>query len=164
MQSASSSSAEYCMRIAIACGTADGRRMAFVAGAVSDLTFLSLHSLLGAGAFLVFAIIAAAGGMYVYRVLPETRGVALAEVQHLLNPESTGIPSPALLASHLWSCARLRHCVVTEMRPDEWSRFKLQDTACSAWRAPVFLPTLKKGRMPRRAFCEKQAGCGGSLK
>ena len=61
-----------------------------VIGAVTDFTFLSLHGWLGPSAFLVFASVAAAGGVYVYRVLPETRGASLAEVQELLKPRNAG--------------------------------------------------------------------------
>lgn len=64
--------------------------LSLAAGAATDFTFLSLHSLLGSGAFLVFAAIAAAGGVYVYMVLPETRGATLAEVQQLLKPAVAG--------------------------------------------------------------------------
>ena len=60
------------------------------AGAATDFTFLSLHDLLGASTFLVFAAVAAAGGLYVFRVLPETRGATLAEVQQLLGPPAAG--------------------------------------------------------------------------
>lgn len=66
------------------------------AGAATDFTFLSLHSWLGPAAFLVFASVAAAGGVYVYRVLPETRGATLAEVQQLLKPTSAGAPASGL--------------------------------------------------------------------
>ncbi len=54
------------------------------AGAAADLAFLSIHSALGAGSFLVFGAVAAAGGVYCWAALPETKGRSLAEVQALL--------------------------------------------------------------------------------
>ena len=46
--------------------------------------FLSLHSRLGPLAFLLFALLAAAAGLWVYAVVPETAGRTLQEVQALL--------------------------------------------------------------------------------
>ena len=54
------------------------------AGAVADTLFLTLHNLLGPFVFLLFALLAAAAGLYVAAVLPETRGRTLQEVQSLL--------------------------------------------------------------------------------
>ena len=51
------------------------------AGAVADTLFLTLHNLLGPFVFLLFALLAAAAGLYVAAVLPETRGRTLQEVQ-----------------------------------------------------------------------------------
>eukprot|EP00891_Asterochloris_glomerata_P006599 jgi/Astpho2/6599/fgenesh1_pm.00101_%23_4_t len=53
--------------------------MLFLAGAVSNLCFLSLHTALGAASFLIFGGIAAAGGIFVYFMVPETKGKTLAE-------------------------------------------------------------------------------------
>ena len=55
------------------------------AGAGSNLCFLSLHTALGAASFLLFGGIAAAGGIFVYFMVPETKGKTLAEVQALLG-------------------------------------------------------------------------------
>jgi hypothetical protein len=44
----------------------------------------------------VFAIVAGAGGVYVWRMLPETRGATLAEVQRLLESETSSAPSSLL--------------------------------------------------------------------
>lgn len=44
------------------------------AGAVADTLFLTLHSLLGAFVFALFALLAAAAGLYVVAVVPETKG------------------------------------------------------------------------------------------
>ncbi|KAK9817311.1 hypothetical protein WJX72_012503 [[Myrmecia] bisecta] len=66
--------------------------MLFASGAAANLVFLSLHDWLGAGAFLVFATIAASGGVYCYIMVPETKGRTMAEVQVLLargRPNST---------------------------------------------------------------------------
>lgn len=54
------------------------------AGAVADTLFLSLHRWLGPFAFLLFACLAAAAGLYVAAVVPETRGKTLQEIQSLL--------------------------------------------------------------------------------
>ena len=51
---------------------------------MANLVFLSLHSWLGYGSFLVFGAIALAGGVYCALVVPETKGRTLAEVQALL--------------------------------------------------------------------------------
>lgn len=64
-----------------AVGGCEARRRA---GAAADLAFLSVHSVLGAGSFLVFGAVAAAGGVYCWAALPETKGRSLAEVQALL--------------------------------------------------------------------------------
>ena len=55
------------------------------AGAGSNLCFLSLHTALGAASFLIFGGIAAGGGIFVYFMVPETKGKTLAEVQALLG-------------------------------------------------------------------------------
>lgn len=54
------------------------------AGAVADSVFLSLHSWLGPLAFLLFAAVVAAAGIWVYAVVPETAGRTLQEIQALL--------------------------------------------------------------------------------
>ncbi|KAL4420816.1 hypothetical protein ABPG75_010472 [Micractinium tetrahymenae] len=46
----------------------------FLTGAVADTLFLTLHSLLGAFVFVLFALLAAAAGLYVVAVVPETKG------------------------------------------------------------------------------------------
>lgn len=77
-------------------------------GAATDLTFLSLRTWLGYRSFVVFAVIAGAGGVYVWRMLPETRGATLAEVQRLLENKSSGM-APRSVASHACSpCMLLR--------------------------------------------------------
>mmetsp|Transcript_16261 Transcript_16261/g.48710 ORF Transcript_16261/g.48710 Transcript_16261/m.48710 type:complete len:947 (-) Transcript_16261:1340-4180(-) len=57
----------------------------FLAGAVTDFVFLALHRMFGAGTFLLFAAVSAAGGVFVHRNLPETRGRNLEEVQALMK-------------------------------------------------------------------------------
>lgn len=49
----------------------------FLTGAVTDTLFLSLHSWIGPWVFLVFALLAAAAGLYVAAVVPETKGRTL---------------------------------------------------------------------------------------
>lgn len=61
--------------------------MLFLAGAVANLVFLSLHRWLGSASFLVFGGIAAAGAVYCYLNVPETMGKTLAEVQVLLGSD-----------------------------------------------------------------------------
>ena len=41
---------------------------------------------------MVFAFVAGAGGIYVWRMLPETRGATLAEVQRLLETGTSSAP------------------------------------------------------------------------
>ncbi len=57
----------------------------FAAGAIADSVYLTLYSSLGSGAFLLYATVAAAGGVYVFVSLPETRGKSLLEVQRILQ-------------------------------------------------------------------------------
>ena len=67
-------------------------------GALADLVFLSLHDLLGPTAFVGFASVAFAGGVYCFLQLPETKGRTLAQVQELL---SSGGSAPAQGATSL---------------------------------------------------------------
>ena len=60
-------------------------------GAATDLTFLSLRTWLGYRSFVVFAAVSGAGGVYVWRMLPETRGATLSEVQRLLETKVSGM-------------------------------------------------------------------------
>lgn len=64
----------------------------FATGSLADLSFLSLHGLLGPWAFLLFAAIAAAAGLFVAAFVPETKGRTLPEVQALLAAPAS--PSP----------------------------------------------------------------------
>ena len=64
--------------------TAAATAVLFLTGAVADTVFLSLHAVLGAGAFVLFALLATAAGLYVAAVVPETRGKTLQEVRALL--------------------------------------------------------------------------------
>eukprot|EP00892_Ulva_mutabilis_P011254 jgi/Ulvmu1/8500/UM044_0034.1 len=57
----------------------------FAAGAGVDFAYPSLVSALDGGAFAGFAALAAAGGVYVYIAVPETRGLSLMEIQHMLQ-------------------------------------------------------------------------------
>ncbi|CAL5219691.1 g1578 [Coccomyxa viridis] len=59
----------------------------FATGAVANLLFLSLHTWLHSAAFLVFAIIAGCGTVYVHLNLPETKGISLAAIQGLMQEE-----------------------------------------------------------------------------
>ena len=69
-------------------------------GAAADLAFLSIHSALGAGTFLLFGAIAAAGGVYCWAALPETKGRSLAEVQALLSVDRQPSAASDGLAVH----------------------------------------------------------------
>lgn len=53
----------------------------FLTGAIADLVFLTIHSWMGPVAFLCYAIIAIAAGIYVGIAVPETKGCSLKEVQ-----------------------------------------------------------------------------------
>ena len=102
------------------------------AGAAADLAFLSIHSALGAGAFLLFGTVAAAGGIYCWAALPETKGRSLAEVQALLSvdrqpaaasdslaPRYGGqAPYPALLSAGA-ACPRSILLLACDGTPDE---------------------------------------------
>ena len=61
--------------------------MLFLAGAVANLVFLTLHDWFGSASFLVFGGVAAAGAVYCYINVPETMGKTLAEIQHMLGGE-----------------------------------------------------------------------------
>lgn len=61
--------------------------MLFLAGAVANLVFLTLHEWFGSASFLVFGGVAAAGAVYCYMQVPETMGKTLAEIQHMLGTE-----------------------------------------------------------------------------
>lgn len=62
--------------------------MLFLAGAVANLVFLSLHQWLGPFSFLVFGAVAGAGAVYCYLNVPETRGKTLAEIQAMLGGDT----------------------------------------------------------------------------
>ena len=51
---------------------------------MADTLFLTLHGWLGPLVFLLFALVAAAAGLYVAAVVPETKGRTLQEIQTLL--------------------------------------------------------------------------------
>ena len=60
---------------------------------------------------MVFAFVAGAGGIYVWRMLPETRGATLAEVQRLLE---TGTSSAETFLQRVARFSFLS-CVVAEV-------------------------------------------------
>ncbi len=74
----------------------------WLAGAIANLVFLSLHSWLGYGSFLVFAAIAFVGGIYCAVVVPETKGRTLAEVQALLAGDKGPAPDASAAGKHLF--------------------------------------------------------------
>lgn len=57
----------------------------FAVGALVDFCYPALVAGLGGGAFAAFAVLAAAGGVYVYVAVPETRGLSLMDIQLLLQ-------------------------------------------------------------------------------
>lgn len=57
----------------------------FLSGAVTDIIFPLLLEVLQGGAFVVFGVLAALGGVYVFLAVPETRGLSLVEVQSALQ-------------------------------------------------------------------------------
>ncbi len=57
----------------------------FAAGALVDWAFLGLMNALGGGSFLVYACVAFASGVFVFVVVPETKGRTLAEIQRMLG-------------------------------------------------------------------------------
>ena len=70
--------------------------MLFLAGAVANLVFLTLHDWFGSASFLVFGGVAAAGAVYCYINVPETMGKTLAEIQLMLGSEvKAGDPTVA---------------------------------------------------------------------
>lgn len=62
----------------------------FATGAVADMTFLTLHGALGPISFVIYAVIAVLGGVYVAAAVPETKGKTLLEVQELLRRDGGG--------------------------------------------------------------------------
>jgi len=70
--------------------------MLFLAGAVANLVFLTLHDWFGSASFLVFGGVAAAGAVYCYINVPETMGKTLAEIQFMLGGDvKAGDPTVA---------------------------------------------------------------------
>ena len=61
--------------------------MLFLAGAIANLVFLTLHLWFGSASFLVFGGVAAAGAVYCYINVPETMGKTLAEIQCMLGTD-----------------------------------------------------------------------------
>ena len=79
-------------------------------GAVSDLVFLGLLHMFGASTFILFGAISAAGGVYVYRNVPETKGKNLQEVQALmkaLHPDAGTVHSSHMLLSDMSNLCQL---------------------------------------------------------
>jgi hypothetical protein len=73
-------------------------------GAVSDLVFLGLLHVFGASTFILFGAISAAGGVYVYKNVPETKGKNLQEVQALmkaLHPDAGMMHCQCILFSEI---------------------------------------------------------------
>jgi hypothetical protein len=83
-------------------------------GAVSDLVFLGLLHVFGASTFILFGAISAAGGVYVYRNVPETKGKNLQEVQALmkaLHPDAGTVHCQWILLSEIsTSCQFVTIC------------------------------------------------------
>ena len=70
--------------------------MLFLAGAVANLVFLTLHDWFGSASFLVFGGVAAAGAVYCYINVPETMVKTLAEIQIMLGGDvKAGDPTVA---------------------------------------------------------------------
>jgi hypothetical protein len=80
------------------------------AGAVTDLVFLGLHRVFGVFTFVIFCAISAAGGVYVYRNVPETKGKQLQEVQALIKGLHPDAGAVCCALVHQVLC--LRHCQV----------------------------------------------------
>ncbi len=79
-------------------------------GAVSDLVFLGLLHVFGASTFILFGAISAAGGVYVYRNVPETKGKNLQEVQALmkaLHPDAGMVHCRFILFSEISTFCQL---------------------------------------------------------
>lgn len=57
----------------------------FLSGAIADVLFPMLMSWLQGGAFVVYGVLAAMGGIYVSVSVPETKGLSLLEVQAALQ-------------------------------------------------------------------------------
>jgi hypothetical protein len=57
----------------------------FLSGAISDFLFPFIVDGLGGGAFVLYACLSVAGGVYVYLTVPETKGLTLLEVQRVLQ-------------------------------------------------------------------------------
>lgn len=65
-------------------GMAAALAVLFLSGSITDTLFLTALDTLGPFALLLFAAIAAGGGVFVFIYVPETRGRTILEVQTLL--------------------------------------------------------------------------------
>jgi Sugar (and other) transporter len=59
----------------------------FLSGAATDMLFPFALDGLGGGAFVLFGAMSAAGGVYVWVALPETKGLSLLQVQAALQQQ-----------------------------------------------------------------------------
>jgi len=60
----------------------------FLAGAISNFTFITAYNVLGNGAYLFFGGVSLANAIYVQMNLPETKGKTLSEIQEMLAPQN----------------------------------------------------------------------------
>lgn len=78
----------------------------FLAGAFTDLVFLSITSAFGSLTFLLFAFVAFAAGTLTAVIVPETKGRQLGEIQALLRDSKAQLSLPRVPAALGRLCGR----------------------------------------------------------
>ena len=123
--------------------------MLFLAGAVANLVFLSLHEWFGSASFLVFGGIAAAGAMYCYINVPETMGKTLAEIQCLLGSNVKADDSSVMI--NIEPLPRVQPPVDGGIRRTSPDEVQLQDHPQSRLESGLLLGSNAEGSAPVRA-------------
>lgn len=122
--------------------------MLFLAGAVANLVFLSLHDWFGSASFLVFGSVAAAGAVYCYMNVPETMGKTLAEIQCLLGSDVKAEDSTVINIEPL---PRVQPPDDDGIRRTSLDEVQLQDHPQSRLESGLLLDSTAEGSAPVRA-------------
>ena len=122
--------------------------MLFLAGAVANLVFLSLHEWFGSASFLVFGSVAAAGAVYCYINVPETMGKTLAEIQCVLGSVVKADDSTVINIEPL---PRVQPPGDDGTRRTSLDEAQLQDQAQSRLESGLLLDSTAEGSAPVRA-------------
>ena len=124
--------------------------MLFLAGAVANLVFLSLHDWFGSASFLVFGSVAAAGAVYCYINVPETMGKTLAEIQCVLGSVVKADDSTVINIEPL---PRVQPPGDDGTRRTSLDEAQLQDQAQSRLESGLLLDSTAEGSAPVCAAC-----------